>query len=164
MARRVFFSFHYERDNWKISQIRNSRIAKGYEQPPFMDHAKWEAVKRSGDAAIKRWIDSQLKGASVTVVLIGAETYSRKWVQYEIQESHRLGKGLLGIRLQGMKERTGQIDTVRGRNPFKSCNLPITGFLGIQGQADPPIYSWVDDNGRYNIADWIEEAARKVGR
>jgi len=85
MARRVFFSFHYERDILRVGQIRNSGITKsGVESAGFIDAASWESVKRQGDEAIKRWISSQLDGTSVTVVLIGAETSQREWVKYEI--------------------------------------------------------------------------------
>jgi len=38
----------------------------------FIDAANFEKLKKQGDAAIKRWIDDQLKGTSVTVVLVAA--------------------------------------------------------------------------------------------
>jgi hypothetical protein len=107
MARRVFFSFHYERDIFRVSQIRNSGITKGsYEQSGFIDHADWESLERQGDDAIKRWINSQLNGASVSVVLIGAETFNRPWVNYEIQQSYSDRKGMLGVYIHQLKERT----------------------------------------------------------
>ena len=55
----------------------------------FWDAADWEKVKRQGDDVIKRWINKQLEGTSVTAVLIGAETSDRKWVRYEVKESHQ---------------------------------------------------------------------------
>ncbi|WP_132282769.1 TIR domain-containing protein [Natranaerovirga hydrolytica] len=36
---------------------------------------------------MKEWIDEQLKGTFVTVILIGNETADRKYVQYEIKKS-----------------------------------------------------------------------------
>jgi hypothetical protein len=54
MARRVFFSFHYERDIWRASQIRNSWVTKpDREYAGFWDAASWEEVKKKGDEAIK---------------------------------------------------------------------------------------------------------------
>jgi hypothetical protein len=96
MARRVFFSFHYERDVWRASQVRNSWVTKpDREAAGFWDAASWEEVKKKGEEAIKAWIREQLKGTSVTVVLIGTETYKRKYVQYEIEQSCQMGNGLL---------------------------------------------------------------------
>ena len=48
-------------------------------------HAKcWEEVKRKGDDAIKKWIDDEMTGRTCAIVLVGAQTASRKWVTYEI--------------------------------------------------------------------------------
>jgi MTH538 TIR-like domain (DUF1863) len=76
MARRVFFSFHYEKDGQRASVVRNSWVTKG-EDGGFIDAAAWEEVKNKGDASVKKWIEEQLMGTSVTVVLIGSETSSR---------------------------------------------------------------------------------------
>lgn len=53
MARKVFYSFHYQKDGWRASKVRNIGIVEG--NAPASDN-KWEEVKRSGDAAIRRWI------------------------------------------------------------------------------------------------------------
>ncbi len=79
MARRTF-SFDYEQDNWRARQVRNSWITKEREATGVRDTAGWGGVKKQGDAAIKKWIDDQLVGMSVTVVLIGSETSTRQYV------------------------------------------------------------------------------------
>ena len=95
MARKVFFSFHYA-DIFRVSVVRNSwRIAPHHESQQFFDKAEWEKLKRTNPSGISRWIDQQLAGSSVTVVLIGQGTAYRKWVKYEIQESISKGNGLI---------------------------------------------------------------------
>jgi len=81
MPRKVFYSFHYIPDCARAAQIRNMGIVEG--NPPASDN-DWESVKKGGDAAIQRWIDGQLDGKSCAVVLIGAATAGRKWINYEI--------------------------------------------------------------------------------
>lgn len=55
MARKVFFSFHYERDVWRAGQVRNSWVTKpDRDTAGFWDSASWEEVKKKGDAAIKK--------------------------------------------------------------------------------------------------------------
>ncbi len=49
MARRVFFSFHYERDVWRAGQVRNSWVTKDREDAGFWDSASWEEVKKKGN-------------------------------------------------------------------------------------------------------------------
>jgi hypothetical protein len=119
VARKVFFSFHYARDAWRVAQVRNSNVITNLEKSPFYDKAEWESIKRNGDQAVKNWIDKQLAGTSVTVVLIGKETASRRWVKYEIQKSIELGKGLLGVHISGIKDQNGDTDTL-GANPLPS--------------------------------------------
>ena len=86
-VRRVFFSFHYERDVRRIQQVRNSWVVreKGA-APPFYDKAEFEEAKRRA-GGIRAWIDDQLSGCSVTAILFGYETYDREWVRYEIARS-----------------------------------------------------------------------------
>jgi hypothetical protein len=164
MARRVFFSFHYDRDIFRASQIRNSGVTKvNYEEAGFIDHASWESLKREGDDAIKRWINSQLDGASVTVVLIGAETFGRPWVGYEIQRSFAQGKGMLGIYIHQQVDPRTQMADSRGRNPFE--HFYVTDSNPRRHLSDIyPTYDWVDDDGYNNFGTWVEQAARDAGR
>ena len=162
MARRVFFSFHYDRDILRVGQIRNSGIVLGAGDTSsgFTDAAAWESVKKGGDRAIQRWIDNELNGTSVTAVLIGAETANRPWVNYEIQQSLTRGNGLLGIYIHHVKSLHGHVD-VKGQNPFDYLTWNTTGRPISENY---PTYDWVNDNGRANLARWIEAAAKAAGR
>src|SRR5207245_99321 len=85
VTRKVFFSFHYERDAWRASQVRNSWVTKpDREVAGFVDAASWEEVRKKGEEQIENWINRQLEGTSVTAVLIGRETSQRKYVGYEV--------------------------------------------------------------------------------
>jgi len=163
MARRVFFSFHYERDIWRASQIRNSWVTKpDRESAGFWDAASWEEVKKKGEDAIKRWIDNQPNGTSVTVVLIGAETSERKYVGYEIQKSYQIGNGMLGIYIHNMKNQYGRTD-YKGKNPFDNWYITRNGQK-IYFSSFYKTYDWVYDRGYENLGDWIEKAAKDAGR
>jgi len=163
MARRTFFSFHYERDIWRASRVRNSWITKpNREDAGFWDAASWETVRKKGDEAVRKWIDKQLVGTSVTVVLIGAETNSREYVDYEIQQSRKIGNGLLGIHIHDMKDQQSSTDT-KGANPFDYWQATIDGKKVYFNQLYKT-YDWVSDDGYNNLGDWIEEAAKAAGR
>ena len=146
----VYFSFHYERDVWRAAIVRNSqRFRKDFTAVDrFLDAVDWEQVRRTSDTVIRRWINEQLQNTSVTVVLIGAETSSRLWVRYEIEQSIKLGKGLLGVRIHAIKDSSGSFD-LEGPNPLASCYQ---------------VYDWFPDNGYANLGKWIEDAARAAGR
>jgi hypothetical protein len=141
MARQVFFSFHYERDIWRTNVVRNSGIVEGQSAAGFHDASLWEEAKKKGDAAVKKLIDNGLKGTSVTVVLIGAETSTRKFVDYEIEQSLAQGNGLLGIYISGIKDQRGTTD-VQGPAPTRLIN------------AGANRYYWDRDK----FGDWVEAA------
>jgi len=146
MARRVFFSFEYS-DVTRAMVVRNSWVTKGKEAAGFVDAAEFEEIKKKGDSAIKRWIDSQLKGTSVTVVLVGKNTCSSKWVKYEIEKSIEIGNGLLGIDISKIKD-------LQGKTTDRCGEIP----KGYQ------FYLWNKDEGYKNIGKWIEKAAKDAGR
>ena len=67
MARKCFFSFHYVPDNWRASTIRQIGAIEGNQ--PALDN-DWETVTKGGDAAIQKWIDSQMEGRTCAVISV----------------------------------------------------------------------------------------------
>ena len=114
--RQVFFSFEYNKDVWRASQVRN--MGKVSDDSTFSDN-DWEEVKEKSDQKIKEWIDEQMRMRSCIVVLVGESTASRKWVKYEIEKAYELDKGILGIYVHKLKDQNGD-QTSKGNNPFYS--------------------------------------------
>ncbi|MBN3116023.1 TIR domain-containing protein [Pectobacterium brasiliense] len=162
MTRKVFFSFHYERDVRRVVQVRNSWVIRpDGEAQPFYDKAEFEeAKKRSG--GIEQWIEDQLKGTSVTVILFGAETYEREWVRHEIKRSYELKKGILAIDIHRVKDPQKGADT-RGKNPLDYWYTEKNGHKTYFSEMYET-YDWVNDDGYKNLAAWIENAAKAAGR
>ena len=106
--RKVFFSFHYNYDNWRAAQVRN--MGKVDNDSTFSDN-DWEEVKEKTDTKIKEWIDGQLAKRSCLVVLIGSNTSGRKWITYEIEKAYSLGKGIVGIYIHNLKDSAGNQST-----------------------------------------------------
>lgn len=161
MVRTAFFSFNYDEDNWRAAQVRNSDVVdSNLETSGFIDGAEWEEVKQGGDEAIEAWIDEQMKGCSVTVLLIGSDSYDRKWIDYEIKESYESGMGIVGVRIHNIKDQDG-MTTTPGKNPLnKWSDAETEENLSEIFQT----YNWENDDGRQNLKEWIEEAAQIVDR
>lgn len=146
MARKVFFSFKYK-DVQRAMNVRNSGVITADEKAGFIDKADFEKIKSQGDRAIQNWIDAQLHGTSVTVVLIGSETNQSRWVQYEIDKSIARGNGLLTLDISKISDLNGQTSNY--------CGMTVKGYLH---------YQWNNDNGRLNLGKWIEQAAKAAGK
>ena len=170
MARVVFFSFDYD-DVWRVNQVRNSGSFVGEKRSGFRDKAEYEKVKLRGDAAIRRWIREQMRGCSVTCVLIGRETNASKWVHFEIQESIERNIGLVGVYVHKLKNKDGQ--TTSGiflpDNPLSEHNLPAENSWGrlFPNSASDYFASYVWEPGRSvqnQLGEWVQAAAKLAGR
>ncbi len=158
MARRVFYSFHYIPDGWRVSQVRN--IGAIEDNKPASDN-DWETVKKGGATKIQEWIDGQLKGRSCVVVMIGADTAGRKWINYEIEKGWNDGKGLLGIHIHKLKNSAGAQST-KGADPFAGFTVGADKkkLSSIVKTYNPPGTTSKDvyDHIKENLEKWIEDA------
>lgn len=172
MKRQVFFSFHYSEDVWRVAQVRNMGIVDG--QDLFSDNG-WEKVRLKSDDDIKAWIDKELNMRSCVVVLIGNKTSSRRWVQYEIEQAWKRGKGIVGIFIHNLEDSDGA-QSSKGKNPFddfcidKTFNYIVhnsvpadnneTRLSSICTAYNPDWYTskYVYDDIKKNIEHLIEEA------
>lgn len=148
MPRNVFFSFHYQRDIFRVNQIRNIPEIVGSAAAGFRDASLWEEAKRESDATIKRLIDTALEYTTVTVVCIGAATAARKFINYEIEQSLLRGNGLVGVQIHHLIGHDKMPDAVGEVPP----QIERAGFK---------VYKYVDAE---RLAKRIEEAALIAGK
>lgn len=146
MTKKVFFSFKYD-DVQRAMVVRNSNVISDKAKLGFIDKADFEKVERQGDRAIQNWIDEQLKGTTVTIVLVGANTNRSRWVRYEIEQSILRGNGIITVDIGGIKN-FNNLTT-------QSCSLRVPGYEH---------YNWNTNNGRDNLGRWVERAAIAAGK
>ena len=139
MAKKVFFSFHYQPDCVRASQVRNHWLTKPDRQSSgFFDSSIWESAKRTSDLALKRLINSGLENTSNTCVLVGTETYNRRWVSYEIMKSFEKENNIFCVHINSIKGRDGKTKS-KGSNPLY--------YLG---------YSFSSDGKKLNLHDYVD--------
>lgn len=127
MARRCFFSFHYQDVvDFRANVVRKHNITKN-DNGGFFDASIWESAKKQGDIALKRLINGGLDNTSATAVLIGTGTFDRRWVQYEIMKSIERENLVIGIHINGIRDLHGNVSSP-GPNPFD--------YLGVHISAD----------------------------
>jgi hypothetical protein len=161
MARRCFYSFHYEPDNWRASTVRNIGAIEGNQ--PAADN-DWESITGGAnhDEKIKRWIAEQMKGRTCTIVLVGAATAKRKWINHEIIKSWTDGLGVVGIRIHGLKNRFGETSAV-GENPFDHIThgpsrKPLSSLVKCYnpgGGTSQERYAWISEHLANAVAEAI---------
>ncbi len=160
MARRVFFSFHFDGDFWRTQQVRNMGSLEGQS---LCTANAWEEVKRKGNAAIERWIEDNMHGKSCVIALVGAQTANRPWVIHELSKGWNDGKGVLAVRIDKLLDSKG-LGSTAGANPLAKVTFqnsqrtladvaPLKTPAGLDSKA---VYASIANN----IEAWIEEAIR----
>lgn len=161
--RQVFFSFEYNKDAWRASQVKE--MGKVDSSSTFSAN-DWEEVKEKTDTKIKEWIDDQMSKRSCLVVLIGATTSGRKWINYEIEKAYELNKGIVGVHIHNLKDSAGDQST-KGNNPFYNILIGkdkerlskyVTCFNSSYSTSTY-VYSDIKDNIEQLIEDAINNKA-----
>ena len=139
MAKRVFFSFHYQDViDFRANVVRNHWLTKPDRQSAgFFDSSIWEDAKKTSDLALKRLINSGLKNTSNTCILVGSDTYKRRWVSYEIMKSLEVGNHIFCVHINSIKGKDQKTKPL-GENPLY--------YLGV---------SFSDDGKKVNLHDFI---------
>jgi hypothetical protein len=133
MAKKVYFAFHYEDViELRANVVRKHNFTKGVELAGYYDYSIWEESKKTSDIALKRLINGELENTSVTAVLIGSQTYARRWVRYELMKSVERGNRLLGIHITSIKGKDQKTKTL-GPDPLAHLGLQISDN-GKRGQ------------------------------
>src|SRR5262249_7818142 len=141
MVRKIFISYQHS-DQLKAKGFNLMRYNDNLALNFFGRHLL-DPVKSNDPDYISRKIREQIKGSSVTVVLIGDNTADSTWVEREIQWSllKKPPNGLLGIRL--------------------SPDVEIPESLRVHGAE---ILDWFKPEDVHEFQDAIERAAASVKR
>ena len=92
-VRNVFISFHIE-DETQVALLRHQSKDNEFGLQ-FRDYS----VKEPFDSAWKTQCRERISRTSATIVMIGPETANREAVIWEINESIRQGKQVIGVRI-----------------------------------------------------------------
>jgi MTH538 TIR-like domain (DUF1863) len=145
MAKRVYFAFHYQDViDFRANVVRNHWLTKPHRDAAgFFDASLWEDAEKDGDVAIKRLINAGLANTSVTCVLIGSQTFDRRWVTYEFMKSFKRGNEIIAIHINSITGRDRKTK-LPGPNPlsylgvvFSDSGLTTTLRDKIEGK-------WID--------------------
>ena len=154
---KVFVSYHHDNDQcYKdyfktlFADIYDTMVSKSVEDGDIHPNLKTDTIRQ-------KIRDENLRDSTVTVVLVGAETWKRKHVDWEIGSSLRHTEknprsGLLGIILPTYPRPPGK--------PKSYYNHTIPPRLYDNIKCDfAKIYPWTDDPN--TVQSWIHEAFKR---
>lgn len=97
----VFVS-HHHKDDASVDGLTGMLAGKGYQIRNSSirvnpDNQKRLDTKQVSDRTIERLLRMKMRWASQVIVVIGKETHTREWVNWEIKMAHKLGKPIIGV-------------------------------------------------------------------
>jgi len=104
----VFIS-HYHKDDAGIDGLTKLFDGRGYDVRNSSIRANPENRERLNkglvsDATIRRLLRMKISWAGAVIVLVGKDTHTRRWVDWEIEEAHQQGKRIVGVFTRGGTE------------------------------------------------------------
>lgn len=97
MKRNIFLTF--DSNDMNLVNLFRGQAKNKNSDLDFSDYSVKDPFDSTRAEYIKQQIRALLEKVSVTICLIGYETHKSRWVDWELRESARLGKGLVGVRL-----------------------------------------------------------------
>lgn len=105
-TRRHVFISHHSRDDEDVGRLTDMLKRRGLDARNSSlrlkpkNKERWEQ-KRIPERTLKRLLRMRIRWAGTLVVLIGKDTHSRPWVDWEIREAARQGKRIVGVFARG---------------------------------------------------------------
>ncbi len=146
MARRAFFSFHYQNDVFRAFVVRNSWVGRDREDAGFFDNSVFEATQRTSPDALKRFLNNGLSGCSVVCVLAGRDTARRRWINYEVLQGFRDGRGVLAVAIHSVQCAQRRQADLPGVNPLSVLGFEVReGRVQFKEQGADGVWRWSGD-------------------
>jgi len=113
----VFVS-HHHKDDASVDGLTNMLSGKGYQLRNSSIRVKPENQKRLdqnkiSDRTIARLLRMKMRWASQVIVVIGKKTHERPWVNWEVKAAHQLGKSIIGVYENGLKDQVEIPDNLK---------------------------------------------------
>lgn len=118
--RRAYFAFHFD-DIMRVNNVRQAWKIHHADSPikrSFYDSSLWESRKLQSPDSLKTLIREGVEYTSAVCVLIGSQTWSRRWVRYEIARAVIDGRGLLAVHLNNLRHHVSRLTDACGPNPL----------------------------------------------
>ncbi len=96
--KRVFLSFRGE--DVDLVNLFRGQAKNQNSDLDFIDFSLQVPFASDNAEYIRRGIRERIRNSSVTIVLVGETTHQSEWVDWEIRESIRLGKGVIAVKLR----------------------------------------------------------------
>ncbi len=157
MVTDIYLSYYRDGDGERAATVARACRDAGLAVHGEIDALGWLRLGRDG--AVKAWIEGELAGTTVTLVLVSAATSSVDTVKYEVKKSYGRGNGLVVVRVHALPGRDRTVDEA-GANPLDEVLVPVGDDTVPLADLGARRGGGGDDGARH-LAEWVETAAAR---
>lgn len=137
-SKNIFIS-HKGANDKQVQDLKKRLKEKGYDPRNSSVDSTKHQERRPSDAVIARYLKRCVNWAGTFICLIGEDTHKSQWVNYEIQQAHKLGKPIVGIYVHGCANTVELPEAFKkyGGSPIGWNSLDKLGDV-LDGKTTPP--------------------------
>ena len=121
----IFIS-HFGKHDDHVQSLKQRLKDRGYTVRNFsIDSTNHKDGRKPSDAVVQRLLRMRIKWSSTFICLIGPDTHTRPWVNYEIRLAHLQGKRIIGVYTHGSK------NSVELPEAYKKYGSPPVGWNSV---------------------------------
>ena len=135
----VFIS-HHGRDDRHVQRLKQRLIDKGYNiRNGSVDSTKHRDGRIPSDGVVARLLRRGISWSGTFICLVGENTHTRPWVNYEIRQAHLQGKKIVGVYAHGCANNVELPEAYKryGGSPIGWNSLDKLGDI-LDGKEFPP--------------------------
>lgn len=146
-TKNVFVS-HFNKDEENIGKMKSLLSGKGYS----IKNASIDSTKpnrANNPEYIKRLLRMRIQWAGTFICLIGPETHTREWVDWEIDQAFKKGKRIVGVYINGASDSDVPAN-------FEKYGDALVGWNSdrIISAIDGTINNWETPTGEPRVGHW----------
>lgn len=123
-AKNVFIS-HHGKDDYEVQRLRRLMDRHGYTlRNSSIDSTKPNNAESENHIKYNL-LRPGINWAGSVIVLIGEETHSRWWVNWEIEQAQKLGTRVIGVYINGLQQENPPLPEA-----FINCANALVGWTG----------------------------------
>ena len=97
MTAHVFLSF--DNDDSLLVELFRGQVKNDKLVLEFADYSIKDPINSQNAQYVKREIREKIRMSSAIICLVGRSTHRSRWVEWELETGHGMGKCLIGVRL-----------------------------------------------------------------
>ncbi|NOR57661.1 MAG: TIR domain-containing protein [Sulfurimonas sp.] len=97
--RRIFVSYYHAEDSKYKNTLKMWSKNSDFNLD-FYDHSADVSIKSTNEGVIRQVISTKINKSNLVICIVGKNTHSRKWVNWELEKAKKLNKRIIAVKIK----------------------------------------------------------------